>query len=156
MSSNRSLWSYYQYVVLMGLISPLHWESWQQKVTKINKINKNGAYFNLFLLYGSGFVDFCWLLLTSERIECMRNRVFALSICAFVRSSTESAVLTCALKRQIRWRLQIWFAVHVYHAASCNCYINSILSHFTWVSGLIMHRNECHIAWYVWLYQYLL
>ena len=37
----------------------LHWESWQQKVLKINKINKNGAYFNLFLLYGSGFVDFC-------------------------------------------------------------------------------------------------
>ena len=27
-------------------------------VTKINKINKNGAYFILFLLYGSGFVDF--------------------------------------------------------------------------------------------------
>ena len=37
----------------------VHWESWQQKVTKINKINKNGAYFNLFLLYGSGFVNFC-------------------------------------------------------------------------------------------------
>ena len=35
-----------------------HWESWQQKVTKINKINKNGAYFNLFLLCGCGFVDF--------------------------------------------------------------------------------------------------
>ena len=40
-------------------------------------------------------------------IECMRNRVFALSICAFVRSSAESAFLTCALKRQIRLRLQI-------------------------------------------------
>ncbi len=51
-------------------------------------------------------------------VECMRKRVFALSICAFVRSSAESADLTCALKRQIRWRLQIWFAIHVYHAAS--------------------------------------
>ena len=40
-------------------------------------------------------------------VECMRKRVFALSICAFVRSSAESAFLTCALKRQIRWRLQI-------------------------------------------------
>jgi hypothetical protein len=35
----------------------------------------------------------------------MRNRVFALSICAFVRSSAESAD---ALKRQIRWRQIRW------------------------------------------------
>ena len=40
-------------------------------------------------------------------LECMRNHVFALSICAFVRSSAESAFLTCALKQQIRLRLQI-------------------------------------------------
>ena len=45
--------------------------------------------------------------MTVTVLECMRKRVFALSICAFVRSSAESADLTCALKRQIRLRLQI-------------------------------------------------
>jgi hypothetical protein len=52
---------------------------------------------------------------------------------------------SCALKRQICWRLQIWFSVHVYHEPSIQSYLRR-------VSGLIMHRNGCHIAWQVWLY----
>ena len=84
-----------------------------------------------------------------SRLECMRKRVFALSICAFVRSSAESAVLTCALKRQIRWRPQIWFAVHVYHAASFNCCIIWIQSHLRSVYWLVTNQYQSLTAWEV-------
>ena len=61
-----------------------------------------------------------------KRVECMRKRVFAASTCSFVRSSAEAASLTCAFKLQKRWKLQILFAVQLYHVASFDLRINLI------------------------------